>query len=563
MMKRMIFCIAVTLSLIISAAAHAEENPQFQETVTSLGSVPKEYQIIPDSVKYSTNFRQISYVALKGKTHNVIRLNDRTSPDYYAVRPGFPRFSATNRHAYIAYKSKNSKASVVVDWEPDPILGNADNFIFSFDGERYAYRVATEEKQCVVIDGKPNKWYTGIPLNDEDNILFSHDSKHLAYVAYKDEACKVVVDGEEEKHRFEMIEGLKFSPDSKSLAYKGRVEKQGMTEKWCVVRNGKRHQPYSRIFSLIFSPNSQHLAYIAIKDQQMVMVLNGQEQEPHDQYGLPTFAPNSKKLAFSFREDKNFHVVVNSDKGPAFERIYKFFFSLDSSRFAYIAGKKDTWQCTVDGKVGPVYEIVDSFKFSLDSNRYAYAAVPEKGKAKIVVDGKPHESHLSVGEPYFSPNSKHTVYRARREKDKKWVTILNGEKKGDYYPAIGKYFFPKDSNHIAYNALISLSKSIMIVDGKKQCADHSFNIMDDPYFSPDSKNLAYIAGHGQKGEFFLVVNGHVLPTKYGGFFKDTPIIFDDEKHFHVIGMREPGPEFLLIEVEIPEKMKLETELSDW
>mgnify|MGYP006298593593 FL=1 len=103
----------------------------------------------------------------------------------------------------------------------------------------------------------------------------------------------------------------------------------------------------------------------------------------------------------------------------------------------------------------------------------------------------------------------------------------------------------------------------MVVDGQKQCEEQNFNILDDPYFSPNSENVAYIAGHGEKEEFFLVVNGHVLPTTYGGFFKATPIIYDDEKHFRTIGMREPGPEFLLIEIEIPENFKLDTELSDW
>ncbi|MDZ7832219.1 MAG: WD40 repeat domain-containing protein [Desulfobacterales bacterium] len=563
--KKLTTIFAVCLSLLIAAQSFAEEEDiQFKETITSLGAVPEDFTIIGDSVKYSTDFRQITYAAYKQKTHNIIRLDNRTSPVYHAVRPGFPRFSASGRHAYIAYKGKNAKASVVVDWETDGRYDNADNFRFSPDGKRYAYRAAEGEKQALIIDGKPDKWVTGIPMNDEDNILFSPNSQHIAYVAFEDEACRVVRDNKVQEHGFQRIKELTYSSNSKNLAYKGRVSNKGGREKWSVVVNGKKHRAYDHIFDLIFSPNSKHLAYVAVKaeDEEMVLVLNGQELDAHEFYGLPTFSPNSKKLAYAFRDGKNFHIVVNSNKSPAFRQIYKFYFSLDSSRYAYIAKKEDHWHCIIDGEFGQAHKKgVDAFKFSLDSSRYAYGALEEVG-GKIVVDGEPHPTFLSVGEPYFSPDSKHTVYRARPPKIKGWTTIFDGEKKGNFYPAIAKYHFSKDSNHLAYNALIDFDQNVMVVDGKEYCKKEKFNIMDDPYFSPDSNNVAYIAAHGEKKEFFLVVNEHILPTQYGGFFKDTPIVFDDDRKFHTIGMREPGPEFLLIEVEIPENVKLETDLSD-
>ena len=566
MIKKIIISAAVSLSLLVAAPINAEEDIQFKETITSLGTVPEDYNIISDSVKYGPDFEKVSYAATEQetKTKNIIRLDNRTSPIYYAIRPGFPRFSASGRHAYIAYKDKNAKASVIVDWEPDPEIGDVDSFRFSPDGERYAYRAAKEEHQCVVIDGKPDDWFEGIPINDEDNILFSPDSRHLAYVAFQNKACRVVRDGKASDHGFKLIESLQFSPNSKNLAYKGKIGKKGGQDQWCVVVNGNKHDAYDHIFDLRFSFNSKHLAYAALKaeDKQMVLVLNGQELDAHEQYGLPTFSPDSKKLAYSFRDGKNFHVVVNSNKSPAFQQIYKFYFSPDSSRYAYIAQKEDHWHCIIDGEIEQPYKKgVDAFKFSPDSSRYIYGGMKEVG-GEIVVDGEPHPTFLSVGECYFSPDSKHTVYRARPPKINRWTTIFDGERKGNFYPAIAKYYFSKDSNHLAYNALIDYDQNVMVVDGKEYCKEEKFNLMDDPYFSPDSNNVAYIVGHGEKGEFFLAVNGHVLPTKYGGFFKDTPLVFDDNRNFHTIGMREPGPEFLLVEVEIPEKIKLETDISD-
>jgi len=571
MMRKAIIGIVVSLSLVVSASADATdsadttEKPQFKETINSLGTVPEDFKTIEDSIKYGPKMRHVTYVAAKGNTHNIVQLDERTSPVYYAVRPGFPEFSADARHAYIAYKGKKSKASVVVDWELDGKFDNADNFLFSPDGRRYVYRAAKGDKQSLVIDGQPDKWVNGIVMNDEDNILFSPDSRHVAYVIFNGKACKVVQDGNEQDPSFQLIKDLEFSPDSKKLVYKGRIEKKEGREKWCVVVNGKKQSPYLKVFDLKFSPDSRHLAYVAVTDKkEMVLVLDGEEVGVHDQYGLPTFSPDSKKLAYSFRDGKDFHVVVNSNKGPGFSNIYKFYFSPDASRYAYIAGeKKGHWRVVVDGEAKPVYQKIGAFKFSLDSSRYAYGAVTKNG-GKIVVNGNPHQTYLSVGEPYFSPDAKHTVYRARPKNVKGWVTVFDGEKKGDFYPAIAKYFFSENSKHLAYTAMINLSRHVMVVDGKEHCKDERFNIIDDPYFSPDSNYVAHIAGHAKEGEYFLIVNGHVVPTTYNGFFKDTPLVFDDATHFHTIGMRETdtGPEFLQIEVEIPENIKLETDISD-
>ena len=101
----------------------------------------------------------------------------------------------------------------------------------------------------------------------------------------------------------------------------------------------------------------------------------------------------------------------------------------------------------------------------------------------------------------------------------------------------------------------------MVVDGKEQCHQNDYKIIGKPYFSPDSSHIAYFIKGKGKNSWHLVVDGHILPGDYGGFMKATPIIYDSPNHFHTIAMREPGPEFLLIEVEIPENVELETEIN--
>ena len=215
--------------------------------------------------------------------------------------------------------------------------------------------------------------------------------------------------------------------------------------------------------------------------------------------------------------------------------------------------------CIVNEKKGPGFKKIDAFKFSPDSSRYVYGAATENGGV-IVVDGTPEKEYVSVGEAYFSPDSKHVVYRITGN-DFTSTTVLDGKVTGNRYNGIGKYLFSDDSRHVAYTAMISLKKSIVVVDGIAQCADQKFNIIGNLFFSPDGNHIAYHVCAGNKNEWKLVVDGHVLNNTYGGFIKDTPIIWDSPNHFHTIALREPGPEFLLVEVDIPKTVKLESEIS--
>ncbi|NOY69674.1 MAG: hypothetical protein GXP53_09365, partial [Deltaproteobacteria bacterium] len=275
----------------------------------------------------------------------------------------------------------------------------------------------------------------------------------------------------------------------------------------------------------------------------------------------PVFSPDSKTIAYAYTKNHSWHMVINGKTSAGYQSLGKFYYSFDSRHYAYFAKDNDKWFCVVDGKKEKLTfkEGMNVFKFSPDSSRYTYAGIDEKG-GKIIVGGKAGPLYKSVGEAYFSLDSKHVVYRARREKDGKWLTNLDGEIVSKAYNAIGKYYFSDDSSHLAYNALISLNKSVMVVDGTEQCSQNNFKIISHPCFSPDSKHLVYYIRVG-KNIWKLMVDGKILPQVYAGFMKGTPIIFDTPSKFHTLGFRMPGPEFIRVEVEIPESSRLTTELK--
>lgn len=538
-------------------------SPKFYEKTTSLGTIPEGYKVIDDSIRMNSTTNHVSYVVYTDNTHKSICLDKAKSPEYYAVQPGMPIFGPKGRrHVYIAYKKKDGGAVVVVDGKPSRTYDNVDNFRFSATGSRYAFRAVKNDKQCVVVDGQEGPWYRGIPL--KNNFRFSPDSKLFAYVAFKDEGCVLVLNGIEQQHHFKLIADVAFSLGSKRIAYKGLVEgslMQGSTQKWILVVDGKKQNVYNYIYDLIFSPDTKHLAYIAIKDKAMVLVVDGNEKKPFPQYGLPVFSKDSKKLAYTYKDKEYFYFVLNKKEYGPFQKIGKFYFSPDSSMFAFIAqAETEKWHIIVNGRVSPEYDMVDAFKFSPDSSSYAFGASPEEGRGQIIVDSSPGTKYLSVGEPHFSPDSSHIVHRGQKTDTGKIITVLDGRETGNEYHAISPYVFSDDSNHYACSAMIKIMNITMLIDGKEFHQDQQCVIIGNPYFSPDSNYVAY---HIQTGpeEWKLVVNGFVLDGTYSGFMKDTPIIFDSPNQFHTIALRSPGPEFLLIEVKIPETIKLKTSIN--
>ncbi len=90
----------------------------------------------------------------------------------------------------------------------------------------------------------------------------------------------VVVDGKEEKPYDGLEEGtLVFSPDSKRVAYVART-----SSKQRVVVDGKEEKQYDAIVvgTLVFSPDSKHVAYVARADSRVFVVMDSKEEKQYD-----------------------------------------------------------------------------------------------------------------------------------------------------------------------------------------------------------------------------------------------------------------------------------------
>ena len=124
------------------------------------------------------------------------------------------------------------------------------------------------------------------------SIKVSPDLKHISYVIHNDDGDDVSVMFDSKKgpsYGAIDINTPIFSPDSEHIVYIARK-----AEKWCAVTDSNEHECYDGISVPFFSPDSSKIAYIAKKGEEKVVVINGKETNTHD--GIyskhrPTFSP--------------------------------------------------------------------------------------------------------------------------------------------------------------------------------------------------------------------------------------------------------------------------------
>jgi hypothetical protein len=278
---------------------------------------------------------------------------------------------------------------------------------------------------------------------------------------------------------------VEFSPDSRHLAYV--IETEDGKQK-IVVDGVAGDLSYARVDSLVFSPDSQRLAYTT----------------SNTYFSLPQF------------------VVVDGVEGQHYFCVSDVVFSPDSRRIGYRAVSVDLKEfVVVDGVEGIYYEGIGvplhyegtgTYRYSLfspDSQRVAYHAVGEDDVRFIVVDGEEGKRYFMTGMPFFSPDSKNVAYRAET----------------------GAYIIDADT------------RAMMVVNGRE---GKEYGYVSDPVFGPDGQSVAYKASTGcpyidDTAQKFVVIND-IEGKPYDDVFD---IVFDSATSFHYIARQ--GNDFYLVE----------------
>jgi hypothetical protein len=344
-------------------------------------------------------------------------------------------WSPDSQHlAFIA--SQANKVMVVVDGKEGKLYDQIFALKFSPDSQHLIYGARTGAKSSIVLDGQEGKPYDQI----DRQIIFSPNSKRIAYTAFFSSTTgakiRVVVDGKEGSLYEGIIsDTLRFSPDSQHVAYAAAIPAQrsyldlpGLhplafqfqpTSRAVAVVDGREGKSYDGIVvgSMVYSPNSQRLAYFAKQGQMWFTIIDGKEDP--DVTCLVTghplvFSPNSQRVAYLACDRRFWFAVVDGKQGKHYDQLeaHGIFFSTDSRRYAYGAIESSKWIPVVDGKEGRRYDgLTFNNPFSPDGQRVGYVADRNQANWVVVDDAEfgPYD-HIVRNEIGFSPDGRHAAY---------------------------------------------------------------------------------------------------------------------------------------------------------
>ncbi len=364
-------------------------------------------------------------------------------------------------------------------------------------------RVTT--KQTPLARVPPDTWATHL-------VQHSPDMRRVAYVQQEGSQQRVIVNGQEGRLYEGIGQGsLVFSPDSQQLAYVAKIGggvelvetanigdihitglRQTRPKQMIVVVGGEDGKPHDGVLAgtVVFSPDSCHLAYVAAVGDRNFVVLDGKEGTIYDAVWGDTlrFSPDSRHLTYVAQRGQAQIVVLDGQETDAYEGVLEggVVFSPDSQRLAFAVQQKTGWAVILDRSLGKTYAGIGagSLTFSPDSLHLAYV-VQSAAKQRVILDGEEAKSYTGIapGNLVFSPDSQQLAYIAV-EADREFV-VVNGKEGRPYDKVLsGGPVFSPDGQHLAY-AATTLTGRVVVVD-EKECKGYS-----TPVFSADSQWMAF------------------------------------------------------------------------
>lgn len=206
-----------------------------------------------------------------------------------------------------------------------------------------------------------------------------------------------------------------WSPDMKKVAYWATTEKgmylvvNGVAEKSYDVQEDGSPRGGLIPPDIVFSPDSQHYAYLAQRGKKHFVVRDGKEGAAYDwiAYNDLHFSDDSQRMAYwARRGKKNLTVLHDGDK---------------IKEFGFTPKKRDAPQSFYNEDV-------------LASPKPSWKVIERDDKEIVVYEGRESVPYDSVYEerPYYSTDYKHTAWRA--ERDDKLFIIVDGVEADKTYP---------------------------------------------------------------------------------------------------------------------------------
>lgn len=249
------------------------------------------------------------------------------------------RFSADGT-TYGHTAHQRGRMFAVINGQEQPRFDVVYDLVLSSDGRHHAYRATQKGKELVVVDGQIAELPRGQTEYDVVNdVIISADAQSWACLSYRPlgGTVELLVDGREyaeyrSNDEVQYVPGnLQISPDGRQVGY-ALIRNTAEGTDVIVVHNKREHPACTMIFgSLKFSPNSQHLAYVAniAGHEGTVFVLDGVPQPSYGEIHADgsreprlQWSADGSSLAYVSDSSVNSQaVVVDGQPGEPFDEV--------------------------------------------------------------------------------------------------------------------------------------------------------------------------------------------------------------------------------------------------
>jgi hypothetical protein len=178
--------------------------------------------------------------------------------------------------------------------------------------------------------------------------------------------------------------------------------------------NGKADRTVDEIASLLYSPDSAHLAYLARKDKIWSIVLDGKESS--------LTAPPPSQLVFSGDGNHLMYIttiaagqalVVDGAIQKIYSQVAQLAVGPAGFHYAYaVFGDNDQWEVVHDGvETEHGYSSIKQIRLSYDGRHVAFIGCRVKGDYMVERDGAVYGPYYEVSSPpALTPDGKHLTF---------------------------------------------------------------------------------------------------------------------------------------------------------